>query len=195
MLGHNLGHNPDPPRRQVIAYQRLNVEAAATFNAAATSLIYDKMLRGALSGRGARSRESIVNLVGTDVIGVREMFMLLGLMPWSIAGGVGGVTMVCFTLGWSSAAVGLVVNFGLVGLSSVLSRNLKQVEKKRTALSDRRMANLTQLVEGIKAVKFYAWEARRLPGRGRSRVPHGHSLPRPWSSSLQGVRGRGVTAR
>ena len=54
--------------------------------------------------------------------------------------------------------VGLIVNFSLVFLSVKLSRNLKKVEKERTLLSDKRIQNLTQLIEGIKAVKYYAWE-------------------------------------
>ena len=48
---------------KVIGYQRVNVDSAATFNAAATSLIFDKMMRVAQSGEGARTTDSIANLV------------------------------------------------------------------------------------------------------------------------------------
>jgi ABC-type multidrug transport system fused ATPase/permease subunit len=143
---------------KVQGYQRVNVDSAATFNAAATSLIFDKMMRVVQSGQGARTTDSIANLVGSDVIGIREMFMILGMLPWALVGGIGGIIMTFVTLGPVSACVGLVVNFSLVFISTKLSRQLKKVEKARTALSDQRIQNLTQLIEGIKAVKYYAWE-------------------------------------
>ena len=47
---------------KVLAFQRLNVDVAATFNAATLSLIIDKGLRGKLCGSGARTADSIINV-------------------------------------------------------------------------------------------------------------------------------------
>lgn len=66
--------------------------------------------------------------------------------------------MIILTIGWVPGLSGLFVNFAFIFLTGRLTLRLKSVEKERTAASDRRMQTLGQLIEGIKAVKYYAWE-------------------------------------
>lgn len=155
---------------KVFAFQKVNVGAAARFTSATSSLVFHKMLSGKLNigergaaaakegGAAPRRAESIINLVGTDVIGIKEQGMVLGMLAWAVVGGIGGVIMIFFTIGAVPALVGLAVNTFFICVSGWLSKSLKNVEEKRTAASDSRMQSLGQLIEGIKAVKFYAWE-------------------------------------
>ena len=119
-----------------------------------SSLIFHKMLKGKLNiGNGAepgsgapRRAESIVNLVGTDVVGIKEQCMVIGMLAWALVGGVGGVVMIFITVGPAPGLAGLAVNGAFITASSLLSKSLKTVEQRRTAASDARMQALAQVI-------------------------------------------------
>jgi hypothetical protein len=81
---------------KVFAFQRVNVNASARYTAGATSLIFHKLLTAKLNlgdpathapvdGKSSKRRaESIVNLVGTDVIGLKEQVMVIGMIAWAV---------------------------------------------------------------------------------------------------------------
>ncbi|KAJ2022732.1 hypothetical protein IWW57_004408, partial [Coemansia sp. S610] len=73
-------------------------------------------------------------------IGIWYMYMLLGV----------------------SALVGLSMSVLYVPLSKMLFKYLTKVEKKLTSLSDERVTVITELLQGIKAVKLFGWESRFL---------------------------------
>lgn len=163
---------------KVFAFQKVNVAASARYTSATTSLIFHKLLTGRLNlgdnaaaaaasadsgaaaeGKVAKRRaESIVNLVGTDVIGLKEQVMVVGMIAWAVVGGIGAVIMIIVTIGVVPGLCGLFVNIAFTFATGRLALRLKGVEKERTAASDKRMQTLGQLIEGIKAVKYYAWE-------------------------------------
>ena len=146
---------------KTFSFQKVNVSAAAQFTAASSSLVFHKMLTGKLNsgevktstqaaaagkdaagkdGKAApRRAEAIVNLVGTDVIGIREQCMVLGMMAWALVGAVGALVMIFLTIGFLPGIAGLAVNAFFITASSVLAKTLKVVEQKRTAASDSRM--------------------------------------------------------
>ena len=40
-----------------------------------------------------------MNLVGTDVIGLKEQVMVVGMIAWAVVGGIGAVIMIIVTIG------------------------------------------------------------------------------------------------
>ncbi|KAJ2820851.1 hypothetical protein GGI24_004367, partial [Coemansia furcata] len=61
-----------------------------------------------------------------------------------------------------SALVGLSISVLYIPLSKVLFKYLTKVEDKLTSLSDERIALITELLQGIKAVKLFGWESQFL---------------------------------
>ncbi|KAJ2115005.1 hypothetical protein IW146_002642 [Coemansia sp. RSA 922] len=61
-----------------------------------------------------------------------------------------------------SALVGLSMSILYVPLSKMLFKYLTKVEEKLTSLSDERVTVITELLQGIKAVKLFGWESRFL---------------------------------
>eukprot|EP01046_Picozoa_sp_COSAG06_P030831 COSAG06_NODE_2956_length_6028_cov_7.551864_4_plen_244_part_00 len=84
--------------------------------------------------------------------------MVVGMIAWAVVGGIGAVIMIIVTIGVVPGLCGLFVNIAFTFATGRLALRLKGVEKERTAASDKRMQTLGQLIEGIKAVKYYAWE-------------------------------------
>ncbi|KAJ2876876.1 hypothetical protein GGH93_000367 [Coemansia aciculifera] len=84
--------------------------------------------------------ENIYSLPLMLFIGIWYMYMLLGV----------------------SALVGLSLSVLYVPLSKMLFKYLTKVEEKLTSLSDERVTVITELLQGIKAVKLFGWESRFL---------------------------------
>ncbi|KAJ2808889.1 hypothetical protein H4S07_003308, partial [Coemansia furcata] len=61
-----------------------------------------------------------------------------------------------------SALVGLSMSVLYIPLSKMLFKYLTKVEEKLTSLSDERVTVITELLQGIKAVKLFGWESRFL---------------------------------
>ncbi|KAJ2892478.1 hypothetical protein GGI21_005599, partial [Coemansia aciculifera] len=61
-----------------------------------------------------------------------------------------------------SALVGLSMTVLYIPLSKMLFKYLTKVEEKLTSLSDERVTVITELLQGIKAVKLFGWESRFL---------------------------------
>ncbi|KAI8321405.1 hypothetical protein GQ54DRAFT_276194, partial [Martensiomyces pterosporus] len=84
--------------------------------------------------------DNVYSLPLTLFIGIWYMYALLGI----------------------SALVGLSLAIVYVPLSKVLFAYLTKVEEKLNALSDERVTVITELLQGIKAVKLFGWESRFL---------------------------------
>ena len=58
-----------------------------------------------------------MNLVGTDVIGLKEQVMVVGMIAWAVVGGIGAVIMIIVTIGVVPGLCGLFVNIAFICLS------------------------------------------------------------------------------
>ncbi|KAJ2073731.1 hypothetical protein GGH13_001799, partial [Coemansia sp. S155-1] len=74
------------------------------------------------------------------LIGIWYMYLLLGV----------------------SALVGLSMSVLYIPLSKMIFKHLAKVEEKLSSLSDERVTVITELLQGIKAVKLFGWESRFL---------------------------------
>ena len=96
-------------------------------------------------------------MVGADLPGLLEQIRIVAFLPSGIAGLLGGLSVLIVYLGLSGVA-GL---FVLV-ICMVLNRNLGMATKRCDAAvesaRDERLGTMKQVIDGIKAIKFYAWE-------------------------------------
>ncbi|KAJ2769478.1 hypothetical protein GGI18_005391, partial [Coemansia linderi] len=83
-----------------------------------------------------------------------------------------------------SALVGLSLSVLYIPLSKVLFKHLAKVEEKLTSLSDERVTVITELLQGIKAVKLFGWESRFLEMVDEKRK---HQLKYQWRLLLAWV--------
>ncbi|KAJ2056332.1 hypothetical protein GGI17_006250 [Coemansia sp. S146] len=103
----------------------------------------------------------LMNLLTADFSHVCEVFIYLDKsysLPFIL---VLGIWYMYLLLG-VSALVGLSMITLYIPLSKLLFKYLAKVEEKLTLLSDERVTVITELLQGIKAVKLFGWESRFL---------------------------------
>ncbi|KAJ2834299.1 hypothetical protein GGI24_000449 [Coemansia furcata] len=103
----------------------------------------------------------IMNLLTADISRVVESFAYPDKAIWLPLTFLIGVWYMYLLLG-VSALVGLAMTVLFMPLSKVLLSYIAGVEIKPASLSDERIAVITELLQGIKAVKLFGWESRFL---------------------------------
>ncbi|KAJ2451289.1 hypothetical protein EV183_003698 [Coemansia sp. RSA 2336] len=103
----------------------------------------------------------IMNLMTADLNRISEVMSYLDelyAMPLSLVIGI----WYLYALLGPSAIVGLSVAIVYVPLSKVVFQYATRMETRFNSLSDERVAAITELLQGIKAVKLFGWEKRFL---------------------------------
>eukprot|EP01061_Rhynchopus_euleeides_P018502 TRINITY_DN3062_c0_g1_i3.p1 TRINITY_DN3062_c0_g1~~TRINITY_DN3062_c0_g1_i3.p1 ORF type:complete len:1469 (+),score=596.87 TRINITY_DN3062_c0_g1_i3:157-4563(+) len=96
-------------------------------------------------------------LLGTDVIKAYEAFKQLCLLPMAISSVLSGLVVLFVVVGWP-CVFGLGVIVTILAISFYLGKSVKQVEEDVSNASDARVGITGQIIEGIKAIKYTAWE-------------------------------------
>eukprot|EP01051_Picozoa_sp_SAG22_P005424 SAG22_NODE_321_length_12398_cov_3.218392_3_plen_365_part_00 len=109
----------------------------------------------------AKTPAEISNLLGNDVLQTQVAFMYLSFVTWGVVGFLGGFVMLVYYIGIAGAVAGMGVNTLMVVVSVRLSGKLKVVQGKTLKASDERMNILAQIIDGMKAVKYFAWSVVR----------------------------------
>eukprot|EP00736_Rhodelphis_marinus_P011133 Rmarinus@m.11559 len=112
---------------------------------------------GAAPEGSATSLGHIVSLMSTDA--TRVMFFFY-FSHWSwvvVIQIVMCIVLLCITVGWAAPA-GLAALFVLMPLNSRLAKRMGKFQKAKLVAADRRIKAINELLQGIKAIKFYAWE-------------------------------------
>jgi ABC-type multidrug transport system fused ATPase/permease subunit len=137
---------------QVNVKQILSSRAGCKFIAWSSVLLYKKAIR-AKPGHDMQ----VSNLIGNDVIQRSEDWKWGCFLLMCCVGLVGGVATLIYLLG-TPALVGLgVMAFAL--LANVWgSQYTKRADKRALMSSDKRVKLMREIVTGIKAIKFMAWE-------------------------------------
>ena len=104
---------------------------------------------------GAVSNEKAI--LGTDVIKAYESFKQLCLLPMAITSILSGLIMLYVAVGWP-CVFGLGVIVIILSISFYLGALVKDVEEEVCESSDVRVGITGQIIEGIKAIKYTAWE-------------------------------------
>ncbi|KAJ1937762.1 hypothetical protein FBU59_004656, partial [Linderina macrospora] len=101
----------------------------------------------------------IMNLLTADFQRVTEVAAYMDQlysMPLSLVVGI----WYMYQLLGVSALVGMTITVVFYPLSKVLFSYMTKIEEKLNAISDERITVITELLQGIKAVKLFGWESR-----------------------------------
>jgi ABC-type multidrug transport system fused ATPase/permease subunit len=137
---------------QVNVKQILSSRAGCKFISWSSVLLYKKAIR-AKPGHDMQ----VSNLIGNDIIQRVEDFKWACFLLMSIVGFIGGVATLIYLLG-KPAFVGLAVMAGALCLNVWGSQFSKRADKRALTSSDARVKLMREIVTGIKAIKFMAWE-------------------------------------
>ncbi|KAK2168341.1 hypothetical protein NP493_1234g00004 [Ridgeia piscesae] len=121
-------------------------------------VVYRKALRLSSCARHGRSVGELVNLVSIDSQKVEEMFVYYNSL-WNVPLSV----VVCMLFLWRevglSAFAGLAVLAVLIPINAVfLGSKISQYQTLRMKINDTRMRLTNEMLNGIKVLKFNAWE-------------------------------------
>ena len=101
------------------------------------------------------------SLLGNDCIRTYEVLKQLCLLPMAFSAIIGGLTMLIIFVGWP-VVFGLTVILLILGISFYIGSRIKVVEEEVNDASDKRVGITAQIIEGIKAIKYAAWEEQFL---------------------------------
>lgn len=119
--------------------------------------LYEKSLKMSPSARNASTVGEIVNLmqIDTQKVGDFGQFMhVLWAAPVQLIVSVG----LLYNYIGPSAFIGLAITLLTIPLQTKLVQMQARLRKQTVLISDRRVKMMNEILQGIKAVKFYAWE-------------------------------------
>lgn len=132
-------------------------EAGLGIRGSVMSLIYQKTLKLSSASRGEYTTGDILNLLSVDVLRLQRFFensqTIIGA-PLQI---VTVLISLYFLLG-KAIIGGLLVMAIMIPVNSFLSKKIKSLTKTQMKYKDIRIKTITEIINSIKSIKFYAWE-------------------------------------
>eukprot|EP00178_Gracilaria_changii_P005265 TRINITY_DN1862_c0_g1_i1.p1 TRINITY_DN1862_c0_g1~~TRINITY_DN1862_c0_g1_i1.p1 ORF type:complete len:1372 (+),score=202.17 TRINITY_DN1862_c0_g1_i1:5348-9463(+) len=119
--------------------------------------LYDKSLRMSPSARATSSLGEIVNLMQLDTQRIGDFFQFFHVL-WSAPIQILGAVALLYHYIGVSAIIGLIVTLASLPLQGKLLAAQLKLRKAGIGITDRRVKLMNEILQGIKAVKFYAWE-------------------------------------
>ncbi|KAI8804935.1 P-loop containing nucleoside triphosphate hydrolase protein [Cladochytrium replicatum] len=112
----------------------------------------------------------IVSLMSTDTDRIRNFICyvhepLIGL-PLSI---ICSFAFLISVMGWS-AFIGLTIIIALLPTATVLGKMINEVEDQESSTTDKRVDLTNEVLQGIRIIKFFAWEPNFIERIGKIRV-------------------------
>ncbi|PXF49940.1 Multidrug resistance-associated protein 1 [Gracilariopsis chorda] len=120
-------------------------------------VIYDKSLRMSPSARAASSLGEIVNLMQLDSQRIGDFFQFFHVL-WSAPIQILAAVGLLYHYIGVSAVIGLIVTLCTFPIQGKLMVMQVRLRKAGIGITDRRVKLINEILQGIKAVKFYAWE-------------------------------------
>eukprot|EP00800_Vazella_pourtalesii_P021766 TRINITY_DN821_c0_g1_i2.p1 TRINITY_DN821_c0_g1~~TRINITY_DN821_c0_g1_i2.p1 ORF type:complete len:1532 (-),score=331.57 TRINITY_DN821_c0_g1_i2:43-4638(-) len=124
---------------------------------ALVSIIYRKALKLSHESRQKTTIGEIVNLMSVDAQRFMDLMSYIHLIwsaPFQI---LISVVFLYFTIQYAVFA-GLVVMILMIPINSVIAAINRKFQKKLMILKDKRIKTITEILNGIKVIKLYAWE-------------------------------------
>jgi len=121
------------------------------------TMVYEKALRLSPASKQLSSTGETVNLMGTDT---QRVFDLLLFFHWLWLGPVVIVVilvLLIIEIGWAAVA-GVVVMFTILPVQGVVAKKIGLKRSEMLKSTDERVKTITEILTGIRVVKFYAWE-------------------------------------
>lgn len=138
-------------------YQNRSALLGMRFRAAATGLLYKKVLRMSQSKLAKITSGHVINLVSNDIqrldLATQNLFaslrspfdlVILGILLWVL-------------IGWQ-AVTGLAFALILIPYEAEMTGWVAKLRMQAARVTDKRLAVMNEIVSGIRAVKMYAWE-------------------------------------
>ncbi|TMS36963.1 hypothetical protein L596_004005 [Steinernema carpocapsae] len=122
-----------------------------------TSAVYAKALNLSNNARKNRTVGEIVNLMSVDIQRFQDMtnfIMLFWSAPLQV---ILAIVFLTHLLGWAVIA-GLVVLIAMVPVNSYISVKIRNCQVEQMKFKDERLKMMSEMLNGIKVLKFYAWE-------------------------------------
>eukprot|EP01006_Ploeotia_vitrea_P051168 TRINITY_DN67532_c5_g1_i1.p1 TRINITY_DN67532_c5_g1~~TRINITY_DN67532_c5_g1_i1.p1 ORF type:complete len:1552 (+),score=907.50 TRINITY_DN67532_c5_g1_i1:416-4657(+) len=130
---------------------------AVQMNAAVAGAVYNKSLRLSSSARNESTTGEIVNLMQLDAQRL-SMLMYQLHMLWSGLFQIAGyLTQLGIFIGWSAAA-GVLSMPMFIFVQAKFMTILQRLRREQVAATDERVKQTNEVIQGIRAVKMYAWE-------------------------------------
>eukprot|EP00442_Polarella_glacialis_P036309 CAMPEP_0115062208 /NCGR_PEP_ID=MMETSP0227-20121206/8415_1 /TAXON_ID=89957 /ORGANISM="Polarella glacialis, Strain CCMP 1383" /LENGTH=389 /DNA_ID=CAMNT_0002447555 /DNA_START=259 /DNA_END=1426 /DNA_ORIENTATION=+ len=107
----------------------------------------------------ARGKPDVGNMIGNDAVRVQQNLFSISMMPGAMLQLIGGVVVLVYTIG-VAGVIGLASMFLCLMVNTRLSQLAKWQEKQNLERTDFRMSVMSQIIHGIRAIKFCAWEDR-----------------------------------
>ncbi|CDF38271.1 unnamed protein product [Chondrus crispus] len=119
--------------------------------------IYEKSLHISPSARANSSLGEIVNLMQLDTQRIGDFFQFSNQL-WASPVQIIVTVALLYNFIGVSAVIGLVVTMATLPAQSMLMSAMIKLRKESLGITDRRVKLMNEILQGIKAVKFYAWE-------------------------------------
>lgn len=128
-----------------------------------------------------KSRQSIINLAAVDARRISDFTSFAYLIPLAIMKVIIGCTFLVQILGWKAAFSGMAVSVLITPLNIYAAKRFTGAQDKLMKLRDSKMAIVTEVLQGIRQVKFSALEEQWQKKIGRARESELEAL---WISFL-----------
>ena len=122
-----------------------------------TSVIYRKALRLKNSVRKERTVGEIVNLMSTDTEKIREVLMWSDIF-WSTPLEIAFAIFYIYRELGVAAFAGVAVMVLIMCINAFIVNIVKKLQTKQMKLKDERVKNMSEILNGMKIIKLYAWE-------------------------------------
>lgn len=105
-----------------------------------------------------KSRQRIVNLAAVDTKRVADFAAFNFLVPFSIFKLIISCAFLVTLIGWKSLLAGLTVAALVAPINTILAKRYSAAQEQFMKASDKRIATVTEVLQGIRQIKFSATE-------------------------------------
>jgi ABC-type multidrug transport system fused ATPase/permease subunit len=116
-----------------------------------------------------KSRQSIINLAAVDARRISDFTSYAYLIPFASLKVIIGCSFLVKILGWRSAFAGIAVSLLVTPLNIFAAKKYTGAQDKLMKLRDQKMAIVTEVLQGIRQIKFSALEEQWQKKIGQAR--------------------------
>lgn len=137
--------------------QVLMMHISVFSRASISSLLYNKSLRVSPSGRALTSTGQVVNLMSNDSNQIQMFFNFVSYSVFAPLQIVISIILIFQQVG-NATWVGLALMAAFVPLNTLIFSLLGKYRRKTLVYTDKRVKLMNEIMNGIRIIKFYAWE-------------------------------------
>ncbi|KAK7101675.1 hypothetical protein V1264_020017 [Littorina saxatilis] len=136
----------------------VNHSFALRIKSAVINSIYNKVLTMDTESRQESTVGQAVNLISVDASDIREALTNMASEMWTSPAKIVLSLVLLYRLLGPSMLISMLLMVIMVPVTAVVTRRLTTMHRDSMAFKDNRLKMLTEVVNGIKILKMYAWE-------------------------------------